>query len=84
MRLSAGLTQAQLARIIGTQRTAISRLESGRYGGLTVDSHVAILSAINAASGMGWEKLLSTMAGQGQRLYNFDSVKETIQESEAG
>jgi DNA-binding XRE family transcriptional regulator len=81
LRRSAGLTQAQLARIIGTQRTAISRLESGRYGGLTVDRYVAILSAINAASGMGWERLLSVLAGR--RMYRFGSVHETIMSSKA-
>ena len=76
LRRCAGLTQDQLARIIGTQRTAISRLESGRYGGLTVERHVAILSAISAASGMSWERLLSVLAGR--RMYRFDSVQETI------
>src|SRR5215510_9989774 len=37
LRRAHGLTQNQLARAVGTAKSNISRLESGRYGGLTVE-----------------------------------------------
>jgi len=76
LRRGAGLTQAELATLIGTQRTDISRLESGRYGGLTVDRLVAILAAVKGASGLPWEEILRLLGGG--RTVGFSSVAETI------
>jgi len=50
LRRDADMTQEQLAEMIGTNRTDISRLESGRYGGLTIERFLAILDAIGSAS----------------------------------
>jgi transcriptional regulator with XRE-family HTH domain len=52
IRRAAGLTQTEVAKEIGTKRTDLSRLESGRYGGLTIERVIAILGAIGSASGM--------------------------------
>ncbi|HEX2689411.1 MAG TPA: helix-turn-helix transcriptional regulator [Kofleriaceae bacterium] len=43
-----GLTQDQLARAVGTAKSNISRLESGRYGGRTVERFIAVLDAFDA------------------------------------
>ena len=45
LRSAQGLTQAQLASALGTNKSNISRLESGRYGGLTVERFIAVLDA---------------------------------------
>lgn len=42
------LTQGQVARAVGTNKSNISRLESGRYGGLTVERFIAVLDAFEA------------------------------------
>lgn len=42
------LTQQQIARVVGTTKSNISRLESGRYGGLTVERFIAVLDAFGA------------------------------------
>jgi DNA-binding XRE family transcriptional regulator len=43
LRRAHGLTQEQVACALGTKKSNISRLESGRYGGLTVEYFLAIL-----------------------------------------
>jgi DNA-binding XRE family transcriptional regulator len=48
LRRAHGLTQDQLARAAGTAKSNISRLESGRYGGLTVERFIAVLDAFDA------------------------------------
>jgi DNA-binding XRE family transcriptional regulator len=48
LRRAHGLTQDQLARAVGTAKSNISRLESGRYGGLTVERFIAVLDAFDA------------------------------------
>jgi DNA-binding XRE family transcriptional regulator len=48
LRRAHGLTQDQLARALGTAKSNISRLESGRYGGLTVERFIAVLDAFDA------------------------------------
>jgi len=48
LRRAHGLTQDQLARAVGTAKSNISRLESGGYGGLTVERFIAVLDAFNA------------------------------------
>jgi len=45
LRRAHGLTQAQVASAIGTNKSNICRLESGRYGGLTVERLIAVLEA---------------------------------------
>jgi DNA-binding XRE family transcriptional regulator len=45
LRRAHGLTQEQVALALGTNKSNISRLESGRYGGLTVEYFMAILDA---------------------------------------
>lgn len=45
LRRAHGLTQDQVARAVGTNKSNISRLESGRYGGLTVERFIAVLDA---------------------------------------
>lgn len=38
MREESGLTQAELAKLMGTTQSVISRLESGDYNSLTIDT----------------------------------------------
>lgn len=47
LRRAHGLTQEQVALALGTNKSNISRLESGRYGGLTVEYFIAILDAFH-------------------------------------
>jgi len=42
------LTQEQVAVALGTKKSNISRLESGQYGGLTIEYFMAILEAFSA------------------------------------
>jgi len=48
LRRAHGLTQEQVARAVGTHKSNISRLESGRYGGLTVERFIAVVDAFRA------------------------------------
>ena len=48
LRRAHGLTQAQVASALGTNKSNICRLESGRYGGLTVERLIAVLEAFQA------------------------------------
>ena len=51
LRRAHGLTQEQVARAMGTQKGNISRLESGQYGGLTIEYFIAVLDAFRALGG---------------------------------
>ena len=48
LRRAHGLTQEQVALALGTQKGNISRLESGQYGGLTIEYFIAVLDAFRA------------------------------------
>jgi transcriptional regulator with XRE-family HTH domain len=47
LRRAHGLAQHDLASALGTAKSNISRLESGTYGGLTIERFLAILDAIH-------------------------------------
>ena len=51
LRRAHGLTQEQVALALGTQKANISRLESGQYGGLTIEYFIAVLDAFRALGG---------------------------------
>lgn len=51
VRRSHGVSQRQLARVLGTTKSNVSRLERGRDGGLTVERLVAVDDAIRSLSG---------------------------------
>jgi len=51
LRRAHGISQQQLARALGTSKSNVSRLESGRDGGLTVERLVAVEDAIRALAG---------------------------------
>ncbi len=48
LRRAHGLTQVQVARALATKKSNISRLESGQYGGLTIERFLAVLDAFDA------------------------------------
>ena len=48
LRRAHGLTQEQMALALGTKKSNISRLESGQYGGLTIEDFIAVLDAFHA------------------------------------
>jgi len=48
LRRAHGLTQEQVALALGTKKSNISRLESGQYGGLTIEYFIAVLDAFHA------------------------------------
>ena len=48
LRRAHGLTQEQIAVALGTKKSNISRLESGQYGGLTIEYFLAVLDAFRA------------------------------------
>jgi DNA-binding transcriptional regulator YiaG len=45
LRRAHGLTQEQVAFALGTKKSNVSRLESGQYGGLTIEYFLAVLDA---------------------------------------
>ena len=47
-RLSAGMTQAQLARLAGMHQTTLSRLERGRLEGLRLHRLAAIIAVLDS------------------------------------
>lgn len=51
LRRAHGISQQQLARVLGTSKSNVSRLENGRDGGLTVERLVAVEDAIRLLSG---------------------------------
>jgi DNA-binding XRE family transcriptional regulator len=53
LRRAHGISQQQLARVLGTTKSNISRLESGRDGGLTVERLVAVEDAVRLLAGRG-------------------------------
>jgi predicted XRE-type DNA-binding protein len=74
IRRALGLTQAQVASRLGTKRPDISRLESGRHGGLTADRLIALLMTLQEAAGQPLQELLAPLSGP----YSFASVEATI------
>lgn len=60
LRRSHGLTQDQVARAVGTHKSNISRLESGRYGGLTIERFIAVLDAFQV---LGSPTVLQSASG---------------------
>ncbi len=48
LRQAHGLTQAAVAAARGTKKSNLSRLESGRYGGLTIEYFMAVVDAFRA------------------------------------
>jgi len=48
LRRAHGWTQDQVATAMGTKKSNISRLESGNYGGLTIEYFMAIIDAFRA------------------------------------
>ena len=48
LRRAHGWTQDQVAIAMGTKKSNISRLESGSYGGLTIEYFIAIIDAFRA------------------------------------
>jgi transcriptional regulator with XRE-family HTH domain len=52
LREKKGLSQQQLAKLMGTRQQAISRIESGQYGGFTLKT----LEKIAGSTGM-WVKI---------------------------
>lgn len=50
-RRALGVTQEEVARAIGTRKTNVSRVESGRYGGLTLERFFAMVEAIRTGGG---------------------------------
>ncbi len=60
LRRAHGLTQDQVARAVGTNKSNISRLESGRYGGLTVERFIAVLDAFQV---LGSPTVLQSASG---------------------
>jgi DNA-binding XRE family transcriptional regulator len=48
LRRAHGLTQEAVAAALGTKKSNISRLESGRYGGLTIEYFMAVIDAFRA------------------------------------
>ncbi len=51
LRRAHGIPQQQLARVLGTSKSNVSRLESGRDGGLTVERLIAVEDAIRSLAG---------------------------------
>lgn len=47
LRRGKGMSQEQLARLVGTKKSNISRLESGRYGGLSIERFLAVFETIS-------------------------------------
>ena len=56
LRRAHGLTQEEVARAVGTNKSNISRIESGRYGGLTIERFIALLEAFQALGPLGRRK----------------------------
>ena len=51
LRRAHGISQQQLARVLGTSKSNVSRLERGRDGGLTVERLIAVEEAIRSLAG---------------------------------
>jgi transcriptional regulator with XRE-family HTH domain len=57
------LTQDQVAVALGTKKSNISRLESGHYGGLTIEYFMAVIDAFRALD----QASSNASAGAGRR-----------------
>ncbi len=47
LRRGRGVSQERLARMVGTKKSNISRLESGRYGGMSIERFLAIFQTLS-------------------------------------
>lgn len=68
LRRGHGISQQQLARVLGTTKSNISRLESGRDGGLTVERFVAVEDAVRLLAGRG------VMSGRDEGLIHLEPL----------
>jgi len=50
LRKQLGISQEEVAKAIGTQKTFISRIESGRYGGITFERFLAMFQFLSEAA----------------------------------
>lgn len=68
MRRVLSVTQEDVAEAIGTQKSNVSRMESGRYGGITVERVLAVIDALAFISGSDPLAVLSTRREQAQSI----------------
>jgi DNA-binding transcriptional regulator YiaG len=68
LRRAHGITQQHLARVLGTTKSNVSRLESGRDGGLTIERLIAVDDAIRSLAGR------TTTAATGQGLLRVEPL----------
>ena len=68
LRRAHGISQPQLARVLGTTKSNVSRLESGRDGGLTIERLIAVEDAIRSLAGR------ATTAGRGGGLIRVEPL----------
>ena len=80
-RLEKGLSQAQLARLIGTQRSNICRIESGAQN-LSLDMMIRIAQALGKDLNILLEERSQTMADNlySLRLYDDDLITFSLEE----
>jgi len=50
LRRSLGVSQGSVAEVVGTQRSNISRIENGRYGGISLERFLGMIHALESES----------------------------------
>jgi transcriptional regulator with XRE-family HTH domain len=73
LRQAHGLTQAAVAAALGTKKSNISRLESGRYGGLTIEYFMAVIDAFRAL-----DQSRARVRGQDRRTARDDGASNKV------
>ena len=68
LRRAHGISQQQVARVLGTTKGNISRLEGGRDGGLTVERFIAVEEAVRLLAGRKVE------VGRDEGLIHLDAL----------
>jgi len=68
LRSAHGISQQQLARVLGTAKSNVSRLERGRDGGVTVERLMAVEEAIRSLAGR------THTAGREERLIHVEPL----------
>ena len=79
LRRAHGLTQQHLARVLGTSKGNISRLERGRDRGLTVERLIAVEDAIRSLAGGASEPARGEGLIRFEELDRFRTVSDCLE-----
>jgi DNA-binding transcriptional regulator YiaG len=79
LRRARGLSQEQVARLLGTRKSNVSRVESGRYGGMTIERFLAFLEVVGGPFAQGSARISDRALIHEATLEKFKSPMDCLE-----